>query len=481
MVLDTQTNFLLEIVDRLYKRKSFVTVASLAKCINLERKAISIYCANLENQYDVIVLEKGKGYKFDGDFADYQNIRTAIIINCHTVVIFKSIFFKKNTSILKLSTENFISVASTRRNIHEANKYLRKFNIQIKSKKGNLYFYGEEVDIRYCAYILFWKYLKGAEWPFEPIDKNKVVQTLEELLENSDSVIDEVTTKQWSYIFSINLIRFSQGYTVPEDMFSDVHRAIYRIVKPYIRMDNYMLPYQELVFLSVLVQTSPILYLNKTVGPKIFDLHTTKQTPYLTAMNTFIDSVSFPISQGKQMKFKVMVLATLVRSHLFKYTGFSLNGYQSKDHFSERFNGLLATVEHIVSSNESVFLEFDSQLLKIGFYEAFLFITSPERFEKRILVELQTDLSTGEEELLRRTLEKIFSIRANVAVVNQKDISEEDPAFTISTLPESVSQPMKDRLLIHPKLEERDVQQLLDYFDHYLEGTPSLITASILG
>lgn len=469
-MFDSQTRLLLNILEILYREKKYVTVASLSNNINLERKAISTYCTNLEANYEEIILKKGWGYKFIGGLTEYQKVRLDIIKNCQTVIILKTIFFKKNITILKLSDENFISMASTRRNIHIINVYLKQFKVQIKTKKGQAFFSGKEENIRYCAYILFWKYLKYEKWPFYTIEHNKVRYELSNLLGNSELIIDNVTQKRWMYIFSINLIRYSQGYLIEDCFFSTSNYQIFNLVRPYFKISKYVLPQKEILFMSVLAQMTPLFYLSTNFGNKVLNLHKSIQTNYFYVIENLIDNLSISIPSEKLTKFRVIILSTLIRSEIFSYVGFSLTGYQTLKYFSLKFTGLSKKIDAVISANPSIYSNYDDQLLRAGMNEALLFIHSPSSYENIIIIELETDLSFGEEELLRRTLETILSLKANIRIVHQSEHLDEQNPYKITTLPYHKKSNVSRELVIHPSLGQKDIINLLNFVDGILNN-----------
>lgn len=136
-----------------------------------------------------------------------------ILKNCQTLNIVEAIFFNKFNRLEDIAKNQYTSSSTVFRRINEFNKVnLDKFNFIIDKNKFD--FVGNENSIRIFFNHYFSEKYTVEEWPFKNIDKNKLKNTLSEILEhisiyNNSSLVEELCLS-----CSINSIRFNSGNSI---------------------------------------------------------------------------------------------------------------------------------------------------------------------------------------------------------------------------------------------------------------------------
>ncbi|MGD1419393.1 helix-turn-helix domain-containing protein, partial [Enterococcus faecium] len=102
-----------------------------------------------------------------------------------------------------------------RRHITRINQILKKYQLQIKTKKGEMYFKGSEMQIRYLIYLILWPSYRSVEWPFASIEFHQLFSEVEDSFAIVHQKPNKIKMIEWSFILAVTYLRSQQGHVIP--------------------------------------------------------------------------------------------------------------------------------------------------------------------------------------------------------------------------------------------------------------------------
>lgn len=206
-----------EIIKYLSKNSNtWITSKEISEEVKLSKatvnKLIKSLKSKIEKDYSMsIEVSQNKGIFF-------KCIDTIQIVDLIRVVYTESITYKLITNLLnetitsleKFAYENYVSLASVRRSISYLNTILKDAEITIKNNR----FSGNELNIRSFLFKYYWEIYKGKSWPFQNIDKNKLLESCEQISKKTNLWLSDISCEQVNYILAISKIRFKKNHEI---------------------------------------------------------------------------------------------------------------------------------------------------------------------------------------------------------------------------------------------------------------------------
>lgn len=211
----------LRMLELLESESRWWTIEEIASLLDLSKATIQKYLGYLKarietfpKEHIMIETSTSKGiYLHRLPSFNVQLLYTQILKELLVFSVFSSFLYSEHVSIVKVSSENFISVASLRRKYKVYNTYFETLDLAIKKD----IFSGDERQIRWFFSEFYWQIFRGTEWPFRLIPQpfvNGVIHTIQNFF--GVELIPEVK-EEMAYWITINGLRHIKGYRVPED------------------------------------------------------------------------------------------------------------------------------------------------------------------------------------------------------------------------------------------------------------------------
>lgn len=433
----------ISIINYLFKQKTWVTTDELAEETGNERKTILKYLSEIEeaiNDFGEPDLEmmssKGRGVFLSAKSVNEIN-RFIFWITDDSLFskLFRTFFFETKINLTKWSYENFISESTTRRKIAEIKELLLPFDIQIVSKKGVYSITGDEKQIRYIYYYLFWNLYKGRAWPFQNIPEEKVSLLLQEIANKYYLSLPHQIEKQLTYIFAINITRYFQSKCIKLGTEWDDYKTINRtIIKEFeitkIIQKYFHIPIDEIHFLLFYLQSKYSFYNSVYSINRAISHHEKLNTEVFSAYHTFAKEFkkSFQLDV-KELDEKEHLF---IKSHAFSmhYKAFLFPGFKSElveeeSVLESHFPVLNKKMKNFCSNlydktNNLIYLETD--YLAIRYAQLLSFFKPLCIFEKKINIYFETDLPALPSRMLKNQISSLFQNHFNINIYTMEDL-----------------------------------------------------------
>lgn len=329
----------LRMLELLESESKWWTIEEIAMILDLSKATIQKYLGNLRARIEVlpkteIMIETStsKGiYLHRTPSYNVQFLYTQILKDLLIFSIFDKFLYDEHISIIKVSSENFISVASVRRKYKVYNKYFENLDLSIKKDT----FTGDERQIRWFFAEFYWQIFKGTEWPFRLIPLpfvNSVIETFQSFF--NIELIPEVK-EEMKYWTTINGLRHLKGYRVPEDSEIKKYTLNNPLFLPFIEIMKDNFPNEaknkdengpgEMQYFFLLLSALPIMEKNNEYSQLMRQAHEKGKTmmykmteEWISLYQEIFGSLE---SKGTQQQVKDILLRIHSFSYLFRMGG----------------------------------------------------------------------------------------------------------------------------------------------------------------
>lgn len=222
-IFENDINHCLKIVDVLYRSGTYISVDQLVNLLEINRKTLSTYVEMIDSISQkegklanrLIYYQKSKGYRFVGEKQDCDILRFAIIKSSVGYAILKTLFFCGELHLVKFCSKYYCTEKQVIRKVRLFNERISSAKLKIQSSKGIFQIKGEESQIRYLMYIIFWNLFKEIKWPYKDKLFQKAEKSVDRFLKVSRFVgINPTIRHQIICVTYINLRRINLGYTI---------------------------------------------------------------------------------------------------------------------------------------------------------------------------------------------------------------------------------------------------------------------------
>lgn len=160
----------------------------------------------------LLKYDKDKGYflKIKDKFNFTQYYRD-ILYKTWPMQFIKELILHGSVNKLIFEANYFISDSVFKRKLTQIREILVEFDITLKTKQKRYYFSGKEANIRRLSESFFWEFFKGAKWPFENVNQEKIISLANILLKNPTK-LSLIEKRKFHYHLAIQELRYNSGY-----------------------------------------------------------------------------------------------------------------------------------------------------------------------------------------------------------------------------------------------------------------------------
>ncbi|EME8125133.1 helix-turn-helix domain-containing protein [Enterococcus faecium] len=194
----------------------WVTSEEVGEQMGVSRVTVNKIIKSLQNKIgedkDIYIdIVQNKGIFFNC----FNSIHIADLIqkiysNSLTFKLITALLNENIDSLDQFAYQNFISLASVRRKITYINEILKDSNIAIRNNR----FVGDEQNIRGFLFKYYWEIFKGRYWPFNNVDKIKLIENSERVSKQLKIWCSQVSYEQIYYLLAISRIRVKKAHII---------------------------------------------------------------------------------------------------------------------------------------------------------------------------------------------------------------------------------------------------------------------------
>lgn len=323
----------LRILELLESDPRWWTIEEVSSSLGLSKATIQKYLGSIKvrlaffSEMDVsIETSTSKGIYFQrASSFNIQILYTQILKELLAFSIFNSFLYSEHFSIIKLSSENYVSLASIRRKYKSFNTYFDGLDLSIKKD----IFSGDEKQIRWFFSEFYWQIFKGTEWPFRLISRefmNKVVEKIQDFF--NIELIPEVK-EEMLYWMTINSIRHIKGYVIAEDLEIQKYTSNNPLFLPFIEILREIFPNDaknnkpgalaEGEYLFLLVSALPVMEKNVEYAQLIYQAHKRGETIIYEITLEWLRHYEYIFGSINVEKKRQELVNKLLRIHSFSY------------------------------------------------------------------------------------------------------------------------------------------------------------------
>lgn len=474
----------LKILQLLESEARWWTIEEISLSLNLSKATIQKYLGNLKTRIDSfsnnqikIETSTSKGI-FLHRFSSFnvQVIYTQILKELVTFSIFNSFLYDERVSIIKLSSENFMSVASLRRKYKTYNAYFEPLNLSIKKD----IFSGDERQIRWFYSEFYWQIFKGTEWPFRLIPKdfmNGVVDTIQSFF--NMEIIPEVK-EEMMYWVTVHCIRHIKGHRVPEDPEIKNYALNNPLFQPFIDILKNIFPNEaknrddkmpgEMQYLFLLLSALPVMEKNTEYSHMVYQAHQKGNTLMYQMTQDWLVSYESTFGSINSKEKRYRIENKLLRIHSFSYLSHMGDEFISKKSYVEeiidyhpRFVEKMNQIHDSLSKTYSVITRNRHYLI-----ENYVLLAMEElpinQFERTVRIALSFSKGILYESVVRKNIQAYFSGRYKLEFVGYLEPKE----IFITDLPYVLEEPEYMLLSAQTKLTPRDFENIENAIIKYI-------------
>lgn len=432
-IFDNATQTKMAILEIISKAPQWYSAEKLANLTNSEKKTILKYTNELINEIQqfnhgdlTIQTKKSKGIFLQySDEKVLTHFRLFIIENTFTIQLMKQLFFNYECSLTQLSQQYFLSESTIRRKIAAFNTIIEVLGIKIIARNKNYSLQGDESQIRMLSYICFWAIYKGNIWPFPMVDENKLILLTDELLKHltiPTSSLNIIDQKMFRYILAINIIRFHQGNEIQENKKWQPYLNFrsFSALEQQLKTDVH-LSQNEVKYFFLVVQTFTKTYEYKTLGNQLFQEQKYFDTPaYRTTkefFSLFQKEFEYVFSEEQYLAFFGFVLASHLFCDLFYGFSIGISGYNNFEDMQLNYPQLTSKINHLIEQLQEVSqinLLFHKKFLQTVYSLVYSSIATLTKYERSILIYLESDLPKFAEKLIIKDIQLTFQNKFNL-------------------------------------------------------------------
>lgn len=346
-IIDDTEIIELRILELLESDARWWTTEEIASLLGLSKATIQKYLNNLKNRIaafsnDEVNIETStsKGILFQRQLSfNVHILYTQILKELLIYSIFNSFLYDEHISIVKVSTENYVSLASVRRKYQTINASFNGLDLSIKKDT----FSGDEKQVRWFFSEFYWQIFKGTEWPFRLIPKEFMEDVFEKIQNFFQIELIPEVKEEMLYWITVNSLRHIKGYAVPEDPEIKKYVLNNPLFSPFIEVLKQIFPNEaknnnpdgpgEMQYLFILLSALPALEKNENYSHLIYEAHKKGQTIMYKMTQEWIhiyEKIFGPIETEEEY---YQIENKLLRIHSFCYLYKMGDGILSRENY----------------------------------------------------------------------------------------------------------------------------------------------------
>ncbi|MBS6010963.1 MAG: helix-turn-helix domain-containing protein [Enterococcus faecium] len=425
-LLEKTTRLQITILDTIYHSNKIWSIEQLAEFTACDKRSIQNYCEqvrtlSISDQF----RKEGRNYLFLGTNSDFQELILSILKRSPIFHLLKNLCLDSKVTIAEFSEDNNISESILRRHITRINQILKKYQLQIKTKKGEMYFKGSEMQIRYLIYLILWPSYRSVEWPFASIEFHQLFSEVEDSFAIVHQKPNKIKMIEWSFILAVTYLRSQQGHVIPAkelpdfslDLWNGFEKMAEELTTNYKRMRFSL---TDSMFLFLWMQSRAAFYLKEDYLQTALRIHTKIATPVKQLQTSFYSYSHSNRFKSAQIHSKKSLLnSTLLANgmHGLLFPQFSIVKHEITSFIEMSYPAFHREINRLTEQfkNESEELDW---LHSWNLAEAFMLIISPTYFNKEIKIKFESDLPIGLELAYMEILQEQLSMYLNVVFTN---------------------------------------------------------------
>ncbi|WP_165003283.1 MULTISPECIES: helix-turn-helix domain-containing protein [unclassified Enterococcus] len=481
--LERPVQLQLTILEQLHTTKKSRSLEQLSQLLKCDKRAALNHCEHIRelsvnNQF----RKETRNYHFLGTNTDYQQLVLSILDHSTIFHLIRELCLYSSVDLAAFSVEKNISESFLRRHITHINKLLEKYQLQIKTGKGQIYIKGSEMQIRYLIYLVLWQAYHGVEWPFPSIDFHELFSEITSAFKIVNQKPNKIKMIEWCFIVAVTILRSNQGNVIPKESlpyFTDALWEGFETIASKLKQ-NYQrlqLSLTDTEFLFLWMQSRAAFYLKENYLDTAMKLHIKHATPVKQLHSSFFSYIySIGFKSSKINPKKPLLNGTLLANgmHGYLFPQFSIIKHDITTFIETNYPAFYLEINRLSEK-----FKMDSPVLNWlhpwNLAEAFMIITSPASFNQEIKIKFETDFPIGLElaymemlqEQLRMYLNVVFTndllfkpeliIRTTDTPIKSVTYEEQIPCLTISTEMSSeqiylLSQKIQELILTETKI-----------------------------
>lgn len=466
----------LRILEILESESRWWTIEEIAASLDLSKATIQKYLGILKSRLEgfssdqiSIDTSTSKGvFLHRAPSFNIHFIYSKILKELLSFTIFDSFLYNEYVSIVKISSENFVSIASIRRKYRVFNTYFKELNLSIKKDK----FTGDERQIRWFFSELYWQIFRGTVWPFQLIPE-QFVRTMLNRIENffNMELIPEAK-EEMMYWITVNGIRHIKGHRVLEDDEIKKYALNNPLYPSFIGVLSDIFPNEaknkdakgagEMQYLFLLLSALPILEKNEELSQLIHQAHKKGKTLMYQMTQDWIELYEVMFGKIYKDEDRYNIENKLLRIHSFSYLyTMGENMFFKKSYVQE----IIEYHPRFFQKMELILESLNEKYEKISENRAYLMehyalLATEElainQFERSVRLSLNFSKGTIYESVVRDKLLAYFSGKYKLDFVNYTEPKE----ILITDLPHILKGEKCSVVSAHSQLTLRDYENI---------------------
>ena len=479
-LVDTLTLNKIKILFAIKDKNDYIGIEELAKRTGFERRTIEAYLNELYHDYTQFSkTESNLRFTISSDkrvsisyqlYEDFYSFVLFLVSQSFSIKLLSRLFLGEIVSTTEYISENFISSSTFKRRIAKIRPVLKRYMIELTTKKGTLYLSGEERQIRILAYTFFWMLCKGKYWPFQ-IEKQKVIDIQKELSQNFNNHLSQTNIEQKYFVLAINILRFRKGHKVSfsDEWLKQFFSAEFIQLSSHWKQQH-LLSKNEFFFFVLVLQSQEKFYLENELGTPTLAFHKESNSQVYQSTEAFFTAFAdeiCPIPLAIKEEFFSYIFAYHLFCTLFKNVPFGMSGFGDIDTLKSRFPLLEAKLTNLLKhlyekSKIELFREAHFLLPRYALF--FSSIKPISYFEETFSIYMDTDLPLISEKRLISKLLEYFKDSYNLKISSTLEYFQEsafDLVLTTSFTPIIKSVTASDSILfITDELRLEDIVRI---------------------
>lgn len=463
---------------KLIYKNSGIEIEELVFKLNLDRRSIYKTIEQLKEVIKrhhiptVIDVSSRGNYTFHGDKIDYYKIRARVVDEEPIIELIKILLEQKSIDLIEFCASQFISESTLKRHLSKLNRLLVPLHIRLSTQKGKLYIKGAEAKIRYGLTSLFWRYYHGVMWPFKRLEEVQVHRIISTLF-TARAPLSYGKKKQLSYLIAIFILRAQTGEEVLREDLPDYFEALtldnpsFKVFAEEISQTLKLSSYEKaILFLSLYIFPESYHYIQNT--SKTLEAMTKREPESYNSIKNFILFVKtkhpeFDIVAESRRNFVFMVIASRIFVDVFGDVYFNISSIAIFTYAGNNYPNLLPTIAREIQKKEPTLSLNTLKGLTLRYAQAYVFEFSPQDFEPKIQILLNTDVPMYLDKVLVQRLNQLLSSKFNYEWVSLEQNRRPNLLVTTGVVEEKfLSVP---KVFINPELTKKDEENIVEACD----------------
>ncbi|MBO0469957.1 helix-turn-helix domain-containing protein [Enterococcus sp. DIV0242_7C1] len=430
---DRETRTMLTLLRTLYLEEHWCSTEELMEWAKLDRRTVLKYLKLLQEiaqnheHKGLIDTKKGAGHKFVGTKIEYRTLTFQLITMSIPFSFISDLYFLKNIDIIDFCEKHFVSDTVVKKIITDLNSFFSPYHIQLVVKKGIVTVTGEEVSIRYFAYLFFWGLFRGITWPFDSVISEQDIDKFLKKQFPNWTLTKKVSRSQFAFILAINLSRIKTGHSLSYEQLppftKDLNREVFFSTTSQVDFETlhsefnllFDIPEAEVDYFILVAQTRVQMYLLNDFLSKALDFHKNNQTVTFDIFNLISEQFSVKAKITDTETFNIitsLILSTCLAVILFPNFDTTITNYDYNNYLYNTYPFLKEEMKKRLNKiNESVELSYLSNhsLLVPRLCELYCLVGHPTDFNPEIVIKMETDLPIVMEKILSNQLHSTLS------------------------------------------------------------------------